>query len=301
MISIDEREEAMVEHDAGHGSSGPWQEVGERVFTRRYRFLDQQIGAILTDDGPVIIDTRSTVGHARQIIDDLRRLTAEPVAAVINTHHHFDHTYGNHEFRPAPVWAHVRCAARIRRMVDDPVAHAANLAEVAEEYPRIAAELGDVVPDAPDHTVDDDGGDLEIGGRRLELRWLGRGHTDNDIVIRVPDAAVVFAGDLLENGAPPWTGDGYPIDWPDTVEAIRALVAGPTPVAVVPGHGAVGDLAFLERALLELRTMADLARRLESQEIILAEALAAAPWPADAARETLERAIAQLNGDLDFA
>ena len=44
----------------------------------------------------MIIDTRSTVGHARQILDDLRRLTAQPVAAVINTHHHFDHTYGNH-------------------------------------------------------------------------------------------------------------------------------------------------------------------------------------------------------------
>ena len=290
----------MSEQATGAAPDEPWQEVGERVFTRRYRFMDQQIGAILTDDGPVIVDTRSTVRHARDILDDLRSLTAQPVAAVINTHHHFDHTYGNHEFRPAPVWAHVRCAARIRHMVDDPVAHAANLAEVAEEYPRIASELGDVVPDAPDNTVDDDGGDLDIGGRRLELRWLGRGHTDNDIVIRVPDAAVIFAGDLLENGAPPWTGDGYPIDWPDTVEAIRGLVMGRVPVAVVPGHGAVGDLAFVDRALLELRTMADLGRRLESQEILMAEALAAAPWPIDAARETLERAIAQLNGELDL-
>ena len=75
---------------------------------------------------------------------------------------------------------------------------------------------------------------------------------------------------------------------------------GRVPVAVVPGHGAVGDLAFVDRSLLELRTMADLGRRLESQEILMAEALAAAPWPIDAARETLERAIAQLNGELDL-
>jgi len=290
----------MVEAEAGmRARTGGWQEVGERVFARRYRFLDQEIGAILTAAGPVVIDTRSTVGHAREVLADLRELTHQPVAAVIDTHHHFDHTYGNHEFRPAPIWGHLRCAQRIQHVVDDPAAHAANRAEVAEEYPRIADELADVVPDPPDRTVGDEGADIEIGGRRLELRWLGRGHTDNDLVIRVPDASVVFTGDLLENGAPPWTGDGYPLDWPVTTEAILALTLGPVPVAVVPGHGAVGDRAFVERSLAELRTMADLGRRLEAQEIDLAEALAAAPWPADIARETLERALAQLNGDLD--
>jgi glyoxylase-like metal-dependent hydrolase (beta-lactamase superfamily II) len=86
-----------------------WQEVGDRVFTRRYRFMHQQIGAILTDDGPVIIDTRSTVGHAREVLADLRTLSRQPVAAVIDTHHHFDHSFGNHEFRPAPIWG--TCAA----------------------------------------------------------------------------------------------------------------------------------------------------------------------------------------------
>ena len=92
-----------------------WHEVGDRVFTRRYRFMHQQIGAILTDDGPVVIDTRSTVGHAREVLADLRELTDRPVAAVIDTHHHFDHSFGNHEFRPAPIWGHVRCIERIRR------------------------------------------------------------------------------------------------------------------------------------------------------------------------------------------
>lgn len=290
----------MAEADAaGRRAVGAWHEVGERVFTRRYRFLDQQIGAILTDDGPVIIDTRSTVLHAREILADLRALTPKPVAAVIDTHHHFDHTYGNHEFRPAPIWGHVRCAQRIQHMVDNPAAHAANKAEVAEEYPRIAGELSDIVLDPPDRTVDDEGANVEIGGRRIELHWLGRGHTDNDLVIRVPDAAVVFAGDLLENGAPPWTGDGYPLDWPATVEAILAFTLGAVPVAVVPGHGALGDRAFVERSLADLQAITDLARRVASQELALAEAVTAAPWPADAALETLERALAQLRGDLD--
>ncbi len=97
---------SAVSEQAGH-----WIEVGERVFTRRYRFMHQQIGAILTEAGPVVIDTRSTVGHAREILADLHEITSRPVAGVINTHHHFDHTFGNHELRPAPIWGHVRCIA----------------------------------------------------------------------------------------------------------------------------------------------------------------------------------------------
>jgi glyoxylase-like metal-dependent hydrolase (beta-lactamase superfamily II) len=284
------------------GSSGShWLEVGERVFTRPYRFMHQQIGAILTDDGPVIIDTRSTVGHARELLVELRQLTPQPVAAVIDTHHHFDHTFGNHELRPAPIWGHVRCAERIRRMVEDPAAHARNLVEIAEEYPRLAGELDDVTLDPPDQLVGDDGADLEVGGRRIELRWLGRGHTDNDLVIHVPDGPAIFAGDLLENGAPPWIGDGYPLDWPATIEGIVALLAGTEthPGVVVPGHGEVGDRAFVERSLDEMRAIADLGRGVHAGELGLDEAISRAPYPADAAGGAIERALAQLRGELD--
>ena len=283
--------------------AGHWIEVGERVFTRRYRFMHQQIGAILTEGGPVVIDTRSTVGHAREILADLREITSRPVAGVINTHHHFDHTFGNHELRPAPIWGHVRCVARIRQNLEDPAAHARNLGEIGQEYPSIASELDQVTLDPPDHAVEDGGADVEIGGRRIELRWLGRGHTDNDLVIRVPDAPVVFAGDLLENGAPPWLGDGYPLDWVGTIAGILALLPGPgsggPEVAVVPGHGDVGDRAFVERSLIEMTAIADLARRVDGGAVGLADAILAAPYPTTAATEAIERAVAQLRGELD--
>ena len=283
-------------------ASDPWQEVGDRVFSRRYRFIHQQIGAILTDAGPVVIDTRSTVGHAREILADLAQLSRQPVAAVIDTHHHFDHSFGNHEFRPAPIWGHVRCIERIRRNVENPAAHARNLASIGQEYPTIAGELAGVQLDPPDQPVGDDGADLEIGGRRIELRWLGRGHTDNDLVIRVPDAPVVFAGDLLENGAPPWLGDGYPLDWVATIEAILELLppAGSSEpgVVVVPGHGDVGDRAFVERSLAEMRSIVDLAGRVHGGAIGLADAILAAPYPAESASEALARALGQLRGEL---
>ncbi len=269
---------------------GRWTEVGERVFVGRYRFYDQDIGAILTDDGPVVIDTRSTPGQAREILDDLRSISPLAVAAVVDTHHHYDHAFGNALFRPAPIWGHIRCAAFLRE-------HAATYrAEVAaEELPALAADVLATEIDPPDRTFGDEGADLDIGGRRLELRYLGRGHTDDDVVIAVPDASVVFAGDLVENGAPPYFGDGFPLDWPATLRALRPLAAG----AVVPGHGDVADLAFLDRSIAEIGTVADLARRTAAGELALDDAVAAAPYPADTSREAIERGVAQARGELD--
>ncbi len=286
--------------NAGHGAPplargyGSWVEVGDRVFARRYVFFDQQIVAILTDDGPVIVDTRSSPSQAREILADLRSLTAMPVAAVIDTHHHFDHSLGNATFKPAPIWGHLRCAERVLLLTPENLVQKA--AELAQDSPDLAAELRDgVVLAPPDHTFGDEGADIEIGGRRIELRYLGLGHTDNDVAVVVPDAEVLLAGDLLENGAPPSFGDSYPLDWPGTLVALREFARG----AVVPGHGDVGDLAFLDRVLADLTAIADLSRRVAVGTLDLRGAVAAAPYPERAAREALERGVAQVLGELD--
>ena len=269
---------------------GRWIEVGDRVYVGRYRFYDQDIGAILTDDGPVVIDTRSTAVQAREIVADLRTITALPAAAVIDTHHHYDHAFGNGLFRPAPVWGHLRCATFLREQA---AAYQARVA--AEELPQLAAEVLATEVDPPDHTFGDDGVDLEIGGRRIDLRWLGRGHTDDDVVIVVPDAAVVFAGDLVENGAPPYFGDGYPLDWPATLLALRSLIGG----ALVPGHGDVAGRTFLDRSIEEVTAIADLARQVASGGLDLEAAVTRAPYRAESAREAIERGVAQARGELE--
>ena len=68
---------------------------------------------------------------------------------------------------------------------------------------------------------------MDIGGRVLELRHLGRGHTDGDLVVLVPDAGVLLAGDLVEEGAPPSFEDSYPLEWPETLAALLHLAARP--------------------------------------------------------------------------
>jgi glyoxylase-like metal-dependent hydrolase (beta-lactamase superfamily II) len=267
-----------------------WREIGDRVFVRRYAFYDQNIGAIVGDDGVLIVDTRISHRQADEILDDLRSLTPLPVRAVVNTHGHNDHAFGNHRFRPAPIWGHARCARMVRETGK------AQIAAVSAAIPEIAADLAEVVLDPPDRTFDGESTtvDFDAGGRPLELRYLGRGHTDNDIVLIVPDAGVVFAGDLIENGAPPYFGDGYPMEWPATVERLVELVAG----AAVPGHGDVGDRGFVVRSMVEIRTIAELATLVHEGTMALDDALLRTAYPADAAREPLERALAQLRGEL---
>ncbi|MEA2520300.1 MAG: hypothetical protein QOF49_2380 [Chloroflexota bacterium] len=266
-----------------------WSEVGDRVFARRYAFYDQNIVAVLGDDGVLIVDTRISHRQADEILSDLRTLTPLPVRAVVNTHGHNDHAFGNHRFRPAPIWGHRRCA----RMVRD--TGAAQLAALSTAMPELAAELAEVVLDPPDRTFDTETTvPFDAGGRLVELRHLGRGHTDNDIVVLVPDANVLLAGDLLENDGTPYFGDSFPLDWPVTVERLVDVATG----SVVPGHGSVGDRGFVVRQMTAFRAIADLATLVHEGTLELDAAVLRTPFPADAARQPLERALVQLRGEL---
>ena len=267
-----------------------WLEIGDRVFVRRYRFYDQGIVAVLGGDTALVVDTRTTPAQAREILDDLRDLGSPRVGIVVNTHGHYDHVFGNAVFRPAVIWGHERC----RTMIE--LTGAVQLERVTRDVPALADDLAEVVLDPPDR-VFADAATLDLGGREIRLAYLGRGHTDNDIVVSIPDADILCAGDLLENGAPPWFGDGYPLDWPATTERILAMTSEDTVVS--PGHGAHAGRGFVEASLEQFRSIAALATRVHAGDLDLEAALDAAPWPGEPSREPLERALAQLRGELD--
>jgi glyoxylase-like metal-dependent hydrolase (beta-lactamase superfamily II) len=276
------------------GVDDGWVEIGDGVFVRRYAFYDQNIGVILGTDQALVIDTRSTHVQAREILSDLRALTRDPVTVVVDTHGHFDHAYGNHVFRPAVIWGHERCVTFIERTGE------ARRAAIAREEPGLAADLAEVVIDPPDRTFAD-ATTIEVGGRAVELRYLGRGHTDHDIVIGVPGANVLFAGDLLENGAVPFFGDGFPMDWPATAAAIVPLVGDGV---VVPGHGDHAGRTFAESQAVSFAALANLAGRVHAGELTVEDAIAAHPFPdqpLEHARTPLVRAIAQLRGSLELS
>jgi glyoxylase-like metal-dependent hydrolase (beta-lactamase superfamily II) len=168
-------------------------------------------------------------------------------------------------------------------------------ARLVEFMPDMADEMAEVVLDPPERTMTDRA-TVEFGGRQVELRYLGRGHTDNDIVLTLADADVLLAGDLLENAPAPYFGDGFPLDWPDTAQRILELVGEKT--VVVPGHGDHAGRQFAADSLRDFRALASAARRLHQGELDMDAAVAASPYPARLVPEILERALAQLRGEL---
>lgn len=259
--------------------SGAWDEVGDRVFVRRYPFFDQNVGVVIGVAGAIVIDTRTTHRQADELLRDLRALTDVVVTAVVNTHHHYDHTFGNARFAGSAIWGHARCAATLQRDGE------AMRRRVMAELPELAAELGEVVITPPERTFTD-AETLDLGDRLVELRHLGMGHTDNDIVAVVADAGVMFAGDLLENDAPPSFGDSYPLAWAETVaDRLMPLVRD----VVVPGHGRHGGRDFAERQAGELGLLAELIRSSLSGVIGIGEVTAASPYDAEATRVAIDR------------
>lgn len=272
------------------GVSDGWVEIGDGVFVRRYAFYDQNIGVVLGDGEALVIDTRSTYPQAREIQADLRELTAFPVTVVVDTHGHFDHVFGNSVFRPATIWGHERCVTFMQRTGQR------RKPEIAREAPELTADLAEVVIDPPDRTFAERE-TIEVGGRPLELRYLGRGHTDHDIVISVPGADVLFAGDLVEGGNVPSFGDGYPLDWVATASALVPLISG----VVVPGHGDHAGPEFAAGQAASFATLVALARDVHAGELSLEMALAAHPFPEsppEDARPAFRRTLKQLRGEL---
>jgi glyoxylase-like metal-dependent hydrolase (beta-lactamase superfamily II) len=268
-----------------------WAEVADRVFVRRYDTwldepFDQNIGAVLGAAGAVVIDTRASHLLADELQAELRDLTTSPVAAAVNTHHHWDHTFGNARFVPSPIWGHRRCAERVLEDGD------AMRQRVIGQAPEAADELDAVVLTPPDQLFEETAL-IDLGDRQLQLTFLGRGHTDNDIVIVVPDAGVLFAGDLLENDAPPGFGDAYPPAWARTVtDRLLPLVQE----VVVPGHGSTGDRANAVAQAADLRSMAALGARVAAGQLDEEEAARQAPYPTETAKTAVRRWAVEAEG-----
>ena len=96
-------------------ASQAWQELGDRIFRRRYPSLDLNIGVVLGADAALVVDSRATPSQARELRTELAQLTDLPVGWLFNTHYHWDHTFGNQCFSEAQLWGHEEC----RKMLVD--------------------------------------------------------------------------------------------------------------------------------------------------------------------------------------
>lgn len=256
-------------------------ELAEGVYRRRYQSLDLNVGVVIGDAGVLLVDTRASHREAMELADELRSLTPLPVRWVVNTHWHWDHTFGNAVFPGAEIWGHeltqIALTDRGEEMKEDAKAW---LDE--EMHPQI-----DEVAIVPPTQVFSAKASLDIG-RDVHLAYHGFAHTDADIVVEVEDADVVFFGDMIEEGAHPSFDDSHPTAWPVTLQ----LASHDTTGTFVPGHGDVVDRAFVNGQLEELGTVASIAQRLIAGEIDLDVATRSGPYPIEVMRTALLRAQA---------
>jgi glyoxylase-like metal-dependent hydrolase (beta-lactamase superfamily II) len=206
---------------AATSTFGQWREVRSGVYVAVAEPESVNLGLIVGSQRTLLVDTGSSPEQGRTIRAALASVRDLPLTAVVVTHWHYDHAFGLAAFADVPRIAHE--SVQVRLSSAEAVAEARRLGLDAEELGRPNVEIAVAMA-------------LDLGDRRVEIAHLGRGHTEGDLVVVVPDADVLFAGDLLESAGPPSFGpDSVPDEWPATLDAVIGLMTATT--VAVPGHG----------------------------------------------------------------
>lgn len=268
-----------------------WNEVAAGVFVSRFEAADVNVVAIIGPNGLTIVDSGGSPAEAREIVDGVAQRFNVPIVAVINTHAHYDHSFGNSVFAGlgVPIFGHHRIPA-----------HYADF-----EGPRLAAWQANPAREPDKHWQEvlltrptvpiDRPTTLTASGRDIRCMPISRGHTDTDLAVFVPDVRAWMLGDVIEESGPPMFGSGsWPLDWPTALdEVLLELLPGD---AIVPGHGQVVDRAFVTRQASTLRSVADTIRGSHEAGHTIDQALHAAdlPWPDWMLRSAFEQGFSQL-------
>jgi cyclase len=175
------------------------------------------------DDEAVLVDTTSTEARNRALLASVAQVAPGPPRALINTHHHGDHTYGNW-LLPArtPIIGHTTCR-------EDVLAAGTIAAQILP-----GPDYGHIEIRPPDVTFDGSM-TLHLGERRIELLHAGPAHTRSDVLVWLPAERVLYAGDIAFAGGQPFLVEGSVSGYPRALATIRGLM----PEILVPGHGPV--------------------------------------------------------------
>lgn len=207
-----------------------------------FRYAGHQSMFVVTPEGVIATDPISENRPAAEAyIAEIRTITQAPIRYVIYSHHHPDHAAGGKPFKDlgATFVAHSKAKERLAAMA-----------------------RADIV--APDETVDDKR-TLTLGGTELELSFVGRNHSDNSLVMRLPKEKLLFAVDFVPVRAVMWRNmpDSYLPDWNESLKRVLALDWD----RLIPGHpydGRLGTkqdvqnlLAYMDDLSAEVKAAAD--------------------------------------------
>ena len=250
------------------------------AIARPQPLINCNAAVVVLDDGVLVVDTHSKPSAARALMAQIKTVTDKPVRYVVDTHFHWDHYQGNEAYpsswpagleiiasQPTREAIETRGIPRVKheiltvpRELDRLRGEAARAA--GEDQKRLQDEIGQreaylselraMQITLPSMTFDRSL-ILYRKTRTVQILWLGKGHTDGDVVVYLPAERVIATGDLL-HGWMPYMADSHPYDWIRTLEAVSALEFD----RVIPGHGDV--LPGKERFALWTRYLRDLMR-----------------------------------------
>ena len=217
-----------------------------------FRYGNSQAMFVVTSEGVIATDP---IGYGRPqavvtYVDEIRKVTSQPIKYVVYSHHHFDHIAGGKPFKDAGATfiAHKRAKERLEVLKDPHT----------------------VIPDdtfRKDKT-------LKLGDTRLELTYLGLNHSDSTIVMRLPKEKVLFAVDFIPVGSVPGRGmiDSYPMEWEDSLKKVMTMDWD----KLIPGHpGAPGGRLGTKDDVQSLLTFLQ-----DASAAVKAEAQAGRCWDA---------------------
>ena len=188
---------------------------------------DPNTGVVIGDDSVMIVDAQATPRLAAKVVEKIRTVTDKPVKYVVLTHYHAVRVLGAAAYGASEIimseTARSMVAERGQEDWDSEFGRFPRLFQGHESIPGLTW---------PTQTFNDRMS-LYLGKRRVDLMFLGRAHTAGDIVAFVPDANVMFTGDIVEYHSACYCGDAHFGDWPDTLARIEAIGLD----AIAPGRG----------------------------------------------------------------
>jgi glyoxylase-like metal-dependent hydrolase (beta-lactamase superfamily II) len=252
-------------------------------------------GFVIGKDAALLWEGYASPKGAAFQMEALRKVATVPVTAAIDSHYHFDHSFGNAQYAAAgiPIWAHEKVVPLMyERYVSLQNRNKAAMFAPAEMHLRdaiseddkkhaegdlgtlkfLAAAIDRTVLALPNRSLAPSEMPLKVdlGGREVVIE-THPGHTPGDLILRVPEQDVVFTGDLLFHGSYPVTFDADVLGWLKTLDAFGRYGRK---AVFIPGHGAICGQEGIELLKSVFADLAQHARQMAQMGVPLREAQA---------------------------
>jgi len=174
---------------------------------------------VVTSDGVVVVDGQGDIWQTKLMIENIRKLTQQPIVRVVVASDHGDHVGGNAAFSAAYPDVEFFASAVSRSRLSNSVSYSMRIVSDAQS--------------------------ITMGETEIQILNLGRAHTGGDLAVYLPQSQILFLGEIYLRGLFPAMNTAHPTEWVKTIEAAQAMDVS----WYIPGHGFIDDEAAMEHDL----------------------------------------------------